>query len=135
MSQYQLPSLHTKEPPPPGDKVIKTVAELIDFNADQNPDHVFCLQMTRQSPNNRLQPVSFSLLRGMIVTCQEWILDTVREAKQPFLDVHGVTMKCMPVAIFMDSNLDLLVHLFALVGLGIPVRSPWSHVPSHAHVP
>ena len=120
MTPFSEPLLYTKTPPPDS-AVIKTVADLIDFNAEQNPDRIFCVQMTTQSPSGSLRAITNSLLRRMIVTCQEWILDTVREADPPFVNICRTTVKCKPVAIFMDSSLDLLVHLFALIGLGIPV--------------
>jgi acyl-CoA synthetase (AMP-forming)/AMP-acid ligase II len=120
MAKFNIPHFRTRSPPP-SNAAIKTVADLIEFNADKNPHHLFCIQM--QSGSSPPLRITNKLLRDTISTCQEWVLKTVREAKQTITNDAGEAIKGSPVAIMMDSNFDLLVHLFSLIGLGIPVSS------------
>lgn len=108
---------------PSSDISIKTACDLIDFNADRNPDHLFCLQ-AEKSPNGSKNPsflrITYRSFRDMVLRCQQWIEEHIREIHLPIL-IDGKTVKSRPVALLLDSDIGLLVHLFALMGMGVPV--------------
>jgi len=109
---------------PTEDAQIKTVAQLIDFNADNNPDYLFCLQAekpvngAKDAPLRRITHKSF---RSMISSCQVWIEDHIEELQLPVQDEKGNITKGPPITLLLDSDVGLLVHFFALLGLGVPV--------------
>ena len=47
-------------------------------------------------------------------------MDTLVELKLPSSGADGIV--CAPVALFVESDVGLLIHLFSLMGLGVPVR-------------
>ena len=120
---YVLPQF-VNESHSPSNTPINTVADLIDFNADMNPNHLFCLQMTELSLGPPPRHITNQVFRDTISVCQTWVLGHIREAQRPVTASSGELLKGAPVAILMDSGLELLIHLFALMGLGIPVRFP-----------
>ncbi|CAJ2505228.1 Uu.00g126220.m01.CDS01 [Anthostomella pinea] len=108
---------------------IRTIPELIQYNAEVNPDALFCLQALKPSSpvvgddrtNGQSQTtVTMRELRDAIWRCSQRLK---REFANPQSDGGdgGETMRDAPVALFMDSDLDLLIHLFSLMSLGIPV--------------
>ncbi|KAF2006434.1 acetyl-CoA synthetase-like protein [Amniculicola lignicola CBS 123094] len=119
---YVLPSFDSTHPPPQSAK-IKTVADLVDFNADRNPDHVFCLQAEKDLAGSKCPPflrISHRLFRSMILSCQQWMQQHLSELNSPSIHVEGHVVRGAPIALLVDSDVGLLVHLFALVGLGVP---------------
>lgn len=103
---------------------IRTIPELIEFNAEHNPSQLFCLQGTRATQNvpETLQvSVSHLQLKHAILRCSARLIAEVAEIKVPSKIDGGKFVKCQPVALFVDSDVGLLIHLFALMSLGIPV--------------
>lgn len=109
-------NLHTQE-----NTSIQTVPELIEYNATYNPHHLFCIQAQKQTQDGRTQllPVSHLQLKRAIVQCQAWLVNTLKELKLPSSSTDG--MVCAPVALYVESDVGLLIHLFSLMGLGVPV--------------
>ena len=97
---------------------IRTLPELVDFHAENNPQHLFCLQVTR---DNRFVPVSYEGLRHAIVRCQAWLQEQAISLHAPIVGVDGHGEKCAPVAILMESHVDLAIYVLACMGKGIPV--------------
>ena len=101
---------------------IRTVPELIEYNATHNSHHLFCIQAQKQIEDGRPQLlcVSHLQLKRAITQCQAWLVNTLSEPKLPSSSADGTV--CAPVALYVDSDVGLLIHLFSLMGLGVPVR-------------
>lgn len=100
---------------------IKTIPELIDFHAHQNPDHVFCIQSDFSLGGDIFHTVDYACLENAILACQTSILDDIGPVCLPRQDADGQIIKSAPVALLMESDLSILLYLFSLFGLGIPV--------------
>ena len=99
---------------------IRTVPELVDYNASHNPDYLFCHQAQKTGDAFRLFDVTHRQLRDAVVQCQEWLLVSVQELERPFTNENALIVKGRPVALFMESDVGLWIHLLALMGLGVP---------------
>jgi hypothetical protein len=118
------------EVPSSNDQHIRSIPELIDYNARVNPEALFCYQALKSTDalgDTDVPPpvavVNMAQLRDAVWHCSQRLLGELgisRENKTP-------TGKPAPVALFMDSDLSLLIHLFALMALGTPVRSYKNH--------
>ena len=107
---------------------ISTVPHLIEHNARHNPHHGFCIQAQKHSKPTaglstgpQLLSISHSQFKRAIATCQTRLLETVLELELPSIGKSGSTSKGPPIALFVESDVGLLAHLFALMGLGVPV--------------
>lgn len=130
-------SLHSDD----GNSDIRTLLDLVEFHARHNPEHTFCIQARKADNNDERErgiisfvEITFSQLKEAILQCQTWLTETVQELqlpRRPHAD-QGVS-KGPPIALLMDSNAGLVVHLLALTGLGVPVlllSTPLSGPPS-----
>lgn len=101
---------------------IQTVPELVEYNATYNPHHLFCIQAQKQIQDARPQLLSVShlQLKRAIAQCQAWLVNTLVELDLPSSGTDGTA--CAPVALYVESDVGLLIHLFSLMGLGVPVR-------------
>ena len=104
---------------------IRSLPELIEFDAQHNPDHVFCLQARKgaggSSPDFR--EITFWQLKQAVHLCSEWLKTHIMELALPSKEADGRIKKGPPVALLMDSEITLLVYQYALLGLGVPVCS------------
>ena len=103
---------------------IRTVPELIDYNAEHNADQLFCLQATKETQNApQAKPVTLThkQLKHAILRCSARLIIEIPELKQPRKIEEDSFIKCEPVALFVESDVGLLIHLFALMSLGVPV--------------
>ncbi len=103
---------------------IRTVPELIDFNAKHNADQIFCVQATKETQDTpQAKPVAIThiQLKRAILRCSKRLCEEIAELKQPYKNDEGRIVKCQPVALFVESDVGLLIHLFALMSLGVPV--------------
>ena len=105
---------------------IQTIPELIEHNAALNPHHLFCIQAQKRihsADTIELLSVSHIQLKRAILSCQTWLIDSIAELKLPSF-VHGhMVGKSLPVALLVESDVGLLIHLFSLMSLGVPVSS------------
>lgn len=103
---------------------IRSLPDLIDYNAEKNPSWPFAIQEVRQGGKHaRLIHVTFSDLRHAVIKCAQILAKTfVEENGQP-----GPFTK--PVSVVLESDVTLFVHLAALLYLDIPV-SPVHDDPS-----
>lgn len=111
--------------PPSKETEIKSVIDLIEFNCRRNPHHLFCTQVEGDQDDLADVPllqITFQLLFEMVSDCQRWIEENIDQAKQPILDRSGNMMKAPPVSLLLENDVGVLIHLFALMGLGVPVR-------------
>ncbi|KAH7045206.1 putative NRPS-like enzyme [Macrophomina phaseolina] len=102
---------------------IRSLPDLIDFNARENPNHLFCLQSYKAAEDNcyRINRVSHLQFKQAILRCSEWLKSDLSGITLPHAHADGVFVKGSPVAILMESSVGLLVHEMALMGLGVPV--------------
>lgn len=100
---------------------IRTVPELIDYNAEHNADQLFCLQATKETPKAKPVAITHAQLKRAILRCSTRLVTEIAELKQPYKNDEGRFVKCQPVALFVESDVGLLIHLFALMSLGVPV--------------
>ncbi|KAI1432578.1 hypothetical protein GGR50DRAFT_673698 [Xylaria sp. CBS 124048] len=111
---------------------IRTAPELVDYNAVTNPDALFCLQAvknettmttTTTTPHQSFDvvPMTMRRLRDAIIRCQDHLTESGLILKCPHHTADGKLIKSEPVALFMDSDLNLFIHLMALMGFGVPV--------------
>ena len=97
--------------PASAEQPIRTIPELIDYNATHNPDVLFCVQAVKDAAPVR---ITFGQLRGAISRrCAQLRVE---------LQLKPGSQKGTTVALVMESDVELLVHLFALLGMGVPVR-------------
>jgi hypothetical protein len=116
-------------------EAIRTVPELIDFNAKHNPDQLFCVQATKAT-QNALHATTIAIthlqLWHAILHCSTRLSAEIAELRLSYRSDEGRFAKCQPVALFMESDVGLLIHLFAFMSLGIPV-SPLLRIRSPYH--
>lgn len=95
-----------------GDARIRTFPDLIRFNAENNPEHTFCVQAEKQSDGLGLRRITCLELIHSVAKCSQWLKDNVARTEAG----NNST-----VALLMDSDIGILLHLFALMSLGMPV--------------
>ncbi|KAK2608172.1 hypothetical protein N8I77_006797 [Diaporthe amygdali] len=102
---------------------IRTIPELIEFNAKINPNALYCVQALkpRDGETTKAEQVTMLQLRNAIWQCS----DDLRGCFSG-LDDSNVSssdqahVKPDPVALVMDSDIGLLIHLFSLLSMGVP---------------
>ncbi|GAB1316616.1 hypothetical protein MFIFM68171_06826 [Madurella fahalii] len=106
------------------DQPIRTIPELIEYNARVNPEALFCyqaLKSTDASGNPDAAPSVAALnmrqLRDAVWHCSQ----RLRQELGLDHDENRPTGKSAPVGLLMDSDLGLLIHLLSLLALGVPV--------------
>ncbi|KAI9677125.1 MAG: putative NRPS-like protein biosynthetic cluster [Bathelium mastoideum] len=102
---------------PKREQYVRTLPELVDFQAENNPQHLFCIQA---EGNNQFVPVSYEKLRRAIIRCQAWLEEHVVDLHSPFVASDGHVKKFTPVAILMESHVGLAICVLSLMGLGVP---------------
>ncbi|KAK5991526.1 Non-canonical non-ribosomal peptide synthetase ascB [Cladobotryum mycophilum] len=91
---------------------IHSLPELVDFNAVNNPDHLFCIQARSTAPFDHFTHAQFKIA---VANCARWIQENV--PLQPTTSPDALT-KMAPVALFMESDFGLMIHEFALMSIG-----------------
>ena len=111
---------------------VRSIPELIEHNAVHNPHHLFCLQAQKQTQETgpQLYPISHLQLKHAISQCQALLLDSIKELKPPSTKDDGTASKGPLVALFLESDVGLLIYLYALLGLGVPVPLPYLQIMS-----
>ncbi|KAL4866181.1 hypothetical protein BDV12DRAFT_210641 [Aspergillus spectabilis] len=102
---------------------IRTLPELIEWNAKHNPDHLFCTQLLSQSTEatDNACHVTHSQLRQAILRCSRRLRSQIPGLHLPSVTDGGEIVKSGPVVLFIGSNIGLWVHLLALMAIGVPV--------------
>lgn len=103
---------------------VQSIPQLIDFNAKANADYAFCIQaekaLLEDSPS--FLHVTNAQLKYAICRCAQWLRSTVQELVLPEIIEDGTgTRKGPPIALLLDSDINLLVHAYTLMSLGVPV--------------
>lgn len=99
------------------DTSIRTLPDLVDFHAKHNPQHLFCIQTTR---DHTFVSVSYENLQHAIVRCQARLREECG-LHAPTVDADGKLKKCAPVAVLMESHIGLVIYVLACMGMGVPV--------------
>jgi hypothetical protein len=97
---------------------LHSLPELVDFNAVHNADHPFCIQAKSTPPFTTLSHAQF---KAAVDRCAQWITENIQLT--PLTKENALT-KMAPVALFMESDIGLVIHQFALMTLGVPVGYP-----------
>ncbi|KAI0512932.1 hypothetical protein F5B22DRAFT_648285 [Xylaria bambusicola] len=103
---------------------ISSLPQLIQFNARENPNHIFALQseLVKNSLTGRGEnsynaiAINFKQLDQMVCRCADWIRRVAIPVNQ-----NGELFEERPIAIFLESGVGLFLHLAALLSLNIPV--------------
>jgi acyl-coenzyme A synthetase/AMP-(fatty) acid ligase len=107
--------------PSPSPGSIRTIPELIEYNAQNNAAHLFCIQaVTKPNRTYELLKVTHGDLKDAILRCSKWLISNVRELELP-KELQGQIVKGRPIALFTESDLSLVIYLYALLHLGVPV--------------
>ncbi|WQF86924.1 Putative AMP-dependent synthetase/ligase domain, phosphopantetheine binding ACP domain, AMP-binding [Colletotrichum destructivum] len=94
---------------------LHSIPELIDFNATHNPSHPFCVQA---KPTDPFDTVSHAEFKVAVSRCAAWLKQNL-----PLRQASGgnsAATKMAPVALFMESDVGLVIHEFALMSIGVP---------------
>ena len=122
-------------PPDPGAHsqpplVLRSLPDLVSFNAIKNAHHIFCLQSSRShSTAEKFQftPITYQQLGYAVGSCCEWLLQKIPCAHPAVLTDDFSVRKAPPVALFLESDVGLFIYMIALLTLNIPVTSHFSH--------
>ncbi|ROT35235.1 hypothetical protein SODALDRAFT_80192 [Sodiomyces alkalinus F11] len=103
---------------------ITTLPDLIRFNARHNKDGIFCKQaeistglgdQTEQAAGRfGIRRISYYELHAAVKACGNGICESLQIQQQ-------ATVNDRPVALYMESDVGLFIHLAALLDLKIPV--------------
>ena len=110
----------------PTSSSIRSLPDLILYNATHNPKGVFSAQARKPSKQVKeleIVDVSFLGLALSVERCCDWILGNINGAHEARIDSNGSVQKCKPVALLLESDLTLFVYLAALLTLNIPVSA------------
>lgn len=117
--------------PEAGDELdtISSLPNLIRYNAKENPDHIFCVQaelISREAQGAAAnvsrydaRRITFRQLDKAVDTCATWIHKMVKSSS-PKTSAHTPR----PIALYLESDIGLFIHLAALLAMDIPVGSP-----------
>ncbi|KAI1275969.1 hypothetical protein F5Y07DRAFT_399743 [Xylaria sp. FL0933] len=105
------------------DDNISSLPDLIRFNAENNPNHIFCLQ-TKNSTQNKTSPghgysatsITFGALQKAVTSCAHWITQNVL-----LLTAEDRKSANTPIALYFESDVGLFLHLAAVLTLNVPV--------------
>lgn len=105
---------------------VQTILDLIDYNARVNPDACFCIQAHEPGSHQPQDDthVTMHQLRAAIWRCSRDLrahLIGIQSTDNNAGPNEEAVVKPYPVALFMYSDLTLLVYLFSLMALGVPV--------------
>lgn len=105
---------------------IRSLPELVDYNSKQNGDYPFCIQGKASGGENETsQTISHAEFQKACGRCAGNLVWTIAEIVLPSQQQGGGFVKGRPVALFINSDVGLLIYMVALMGLGVPV-SPLS---------
>ncbi|KAL8748078.1 MAG: hypothetical protein Q9190_000106 [Brigantiaea leucoxantha] len=126
---FQRPAFRLLPVPPDGAtetrqaSILRSLPDLVYFNAVHNPDHVFCLQSSQsQTLPEKLEfaPITFRQLACAVDSCCSWLLRNISNARPAVLIDGNAVDKAPPIALFLESDGGLFVYLIALLTLNIP---------------
>lgn len=99
---------------------VNTLPELIEFVAENNPDHIFGQQLRANDATNPCI-ITFSQFASAVERASAWLVGlgaTSGRTKQE--------EKVAPVAILLGSDITLFIYTCALLRIGTPVCPPFN---------
>ncbi|KAJ3939590.1 uncharacterized protein N0V96_010373 [Colletotrichum fioriniae] len=120
MSSFRTPRVSLE---PSSASGLRTLPELVDFHAENNPKHLFCLQaeVNEAGTGHNFVPLSYETLQRAIICCQAWLKEQTPSLHPPKIEADGSVKKCAPVAVLMESHVGLVICVLACMGMGVPV--------------
>lgn len=108
------------------DGSVRSILELIEHNARHNPSHLFCVQARKRAEESErtgldLLSISHLQLKAAVMRCASWLVANLKELERPHVGDNGEIVRGPAIALFMESDIDILFYLFALMSLGVPV--------------
>lgn len=101
---------------------MHSLPELVNFNAESNAGHAFCMQMRTDGSLDTINHADFKVA---LDNCIRWLKTNVPNIANPTSSgASGIITNAAPVALLMESDFNLIVHEFSLMSIGVPVRSP-----------
>jgi acyl-CoA synthetase (AMP-forming)/AMP-acid ligase II len=106
-------------------KAICSVLQLIEHNAEENPNHVFCLQAEKgqesvgldsDSVGWNVRRISFKDLYHAVADCCSWLRNNLVGSSENSLSVGQ-----SPVAVYLESDVTLFLFVVAITALNHPV--------------
>ena len=98
---------------------IRSLLDLVDFNAFHNPDLLFGLQESKTSAG--LRSITYKELAQAVGRCIGWLADQNLNRTSNKSHRQEFRAKSPPVALLMNSDVNIFIYLLALMRLGIPV--------------
>lgn len=129
--RFKSPPINLRSSTPEKDE-IRSLPELLEWNARENPDHVFCVQAEtkRQGVESddpyELRSLTNDDFKRAVGRCVRWFEGNVpglKDLGSPDGDAENLAEKPPAVALLMESDVGILIHLFALMSIGVPVSS------------
>jgi hypothetical protein len=105
------------------EQAITSLLDLVEFNAEHNADSVFCIQSQVSTEDEFSSlgfdgcPITFKQLDDAVQNCADHL--------EKLLEVDRAA-KPTPVALCMESDVGLFLHLAALQALDLPACSQTS---------
>lgn len=102
---------------------IRTIPELIEYNARANSDALYCVQALKQKDGQttKASQVTMCQLRNAVWQCSCDLRGWIVGLDDSSVAAEGQSqVKPDPVALLLDSDIGLLIHLFSLLSLGVP---------------
>ncbi|KAK1635917.1 hypothetical protein BDP81DRAFT_450746 [Colletotrichum phormii] len=120
MSSFRTPEVSLEHASTSG---LRTLPELVNFHAENNPKHLFGLQAEANEAGNghSFVPLRYETLQRAIIRCQAWLMQQTTSLHPPKTAADGSVKKCAPVAVLMESHVGLVICVLACMGMGVPV--------------
>ncbi|KAI0322050.1 hypothetical protein OF83DRAFT_1096462 [Amylostereum chailletii] len=96
--------------------VIRSLPELIEFNAQHNSEHVFGAQMRSGNGPSQWLRMTFSDLQTAAERASAWLMQCGATRERLSRD-----KSVPPVAIFLGSDITIFLYMAALLRIGTPV--------------
>ncbi|KAL8728551.1 MAG: hypothetical protein Q9181_005308 [Wetmoreana brouardii] len=112
-------------------QTLRSLPDLVHYNAVHNPNHIFCLQATRSPkyPDKMdFTDITFFQLACAVENCCSWILRNLPGAYGAKLKDGLIVQKAPSIALFLESDVGLFIYILALLTLNIPVSSCQGYV-------
>lgn len=105
---------------------IRSLPDIILFNALHNPQAKFCSQIKQSKVSGNdfeIVEVTFLELAHAVERCCQWILSNIDRVYPAKVFENGGVEKGPPLALFLESDLTLFIYIAALLTLNIPVST------------
>lgn len=112
------------ESPKPDGSAIRCLPDLVEYNAAENPDHLFCVQVLHRQggfEEDLFRSITFLELEESVRRCCYWIQSQAGGHLSSAIAEDGPLQKSPPIALFLESDIGLFIHIVALLSLNVPV--------------